>query len=115
MHTNQVIVDAESGFKMPSKPIGPFILNSKQKKQKTGFEMVEDPAEVIVGLFHRCTHSRVERMSMRFTRVVVVAVGGGGILYHKCKRRFSGHGRSRKFAALLAYEIGADKLLICGS
>lgn len=118
----QVIVDAEDpGFKMPSKPIGPFYTKQQaEEAKKQGFEMVEDSGRGyrrVVPSPHPI--SIVEKnviQALSLQGVVVVAVGGGGIpVLINAKEDLVGTEAvvdKDLASALLAYEIGADKLLI---
>ena len=117
----QVLVDKrDKAFSNPTKPVGTFYSKAKAKKieKEKGYTFVSDagrgyrrvvPSPKPIDIIEK---NAIKRLS---NNDIVIAVGGGGIPVIKERNRYKGVDAvidKDRSAALLAWEIGADVLLI---
>ena len=117
----QVLVDKrDKAFSNPTKPVGSFYSKAKAKKieKEKGYTFVSDagrgyrrvvPSPKPIDIIEK---NAIKRLS---NNDIVIAVGGGGIPVIKERNRYKGVDAvidKDRSAALLAWEIGADVLLI---
>jgi carbamate kinase len=119
---SQVVVDKEDpSMKNPSKPVGPFFTKEKadDMAKAYGWTMIEDAGRG----YRQVVPSPIPQKIVQGERIkqlieegnIVIACGGGGIPVYKEENRFEGIDAviDKDFAsALLALEIGAEKLVI---
>lgn len=117
----QVLVDKrDKAFSNPTKPVGSFYTKARAKKieKEKGYTFVSDagrgyrrvvPSPKPIDIIEK---NAIKRLS---NNDLVIAVGGGGIPVIKERNRYKGVDAvidKDRSAALLAWEIGADVLLI---
>lgn len=118
----QVVVDAnDPGFKKPTKPVGSFYTKEEADKiaKEKGFIFVEDSGRG----YRRVVPSPIPKRIVELKVVeqlvkngdIVITVGGGGIPVIETKDGLQGVAAvidKDRSSALLAQDIGADKLII---
>ena len=118
----QVVVDAnDPGFKKPTKPVGSFYTKEEADKiaKEKGFIFVEDSGRG----YRRVVPSPIPKRIVELTVVeqlvkngdIVITVGGGGIPVIETEDGLQGVAAvidKDRSSALLAQDIGADKLII---
>ena len=118
----QVVVDAnDSGFKKPTKPVGSFYTKEEADKiaKEKGFIFVEDSGRG----YRRVVPSPIPKRIVELKVVeqlvkngdIVITVGGGGIPVIETEDGLQGVAAvidKDRSSALLAQDIGADKLII---
>ena len=118
----QVVVDAnDPGFKKPTKPVGSFYTKEEADKiaKEKGFIFVEDSGRG----YRRVVPSPIPKRIVELKVVeqlvkngdIVITVGGGGIPVIETEDGLQGVAAvidKDRSSALLAQEIGADKLII---
>lgn len=118
----QVVVDADdSGFKNPTKPVGSFYSKEEADKiaKEKGFIFVEDSGRG----YRRVVPSPIPKRIVELKVVeqlvkngdIVITVGGGGIPVVETADGLQGVAAvidKDRSSALLAQDIGADKLII---
>lgn len=118
----QVIVDAnDPGFKKPTKPVGSFYTKEEADKiaKEKGFIFVEDSGRG----YRRVVPSPIPKRIVELKVVeqlvkngdIVITVGGGGIPVIETEDGLQGVAAvidKDRSSALLAQDIGADKLII---
>ena len=118
----QVVVDAnDPGFKKPTKPVGSFYTKEEADKiaKEKGFIFVEDSGRG----YRRVVPSPIPKRIVELKVVeqlvkngdIVISVGGGGIPVIETEDGLQGVAAvidKDRSSALLAQDIGADKLII---
>ena len=118
----QVVVDAnDPGFKKPTKPVGSFYTKEEADKiaKEKGFIFVEDSGRG----YRRVVPSPIPKRIVELKVVeqlvkngdIVITVGGGGIPVIETEDGLQGVPAvidKDRYRALLAQDIGADKLII---
>ena len=118
----QVVVDAnDPGFKNPTKPVGSFYSKEEADKiaKEKGFIFVEDSGRGYRRVVPSPIPKRIVELKVVEQRVkngdIVITVGGGGIPVVETADGLQGVAAvidKDRSSALLAQDIGADKLII---